>query len=180
MATALARVSIPLSRACLPSTPNLSSWRSKSACGRSKTADAPYLVCETLLLQGNRTELGGRKGRSPGTRGESALHIGNVQECKWSDVNPFAPVTPRSKWQTRREGKTATGSVECQVEKYTPGPQSSSEVTRHILDASVGPSALLSCPMPRPNPTSIDRPTLRSVLFEVGSQMSVLPGCAQL
>lgn len=61
-----------------------------------------YLVGETLLLQGNGTELRGRKGRSPGTRGESALHDeANEQKCKEIDMNPFAPVTPQSKWQTR-------------------------------------------------------------------------------
>jgi hypothetical protein len=45
----------------------------------SKTAVRPYLVCETLLLQGNGTELGGREG----ARGESALHLeANGQKCK--------------------------------------------------------------------------------------------------
>lgn len=69
-------------------------------------------MCEALLLQGNGTQLGG-KGRSPGTGGESALHIeANGQKCKWNDMTRLLLLLHKANGRRDEKEKTATERVD--------------------------------------------------------------------
>lgn len=79
-------------------------------------------MSETLLLQGNGTQLRGRKGRSPGTGGESALHVEtSVQKCKWNDMTRLLLLLHKANGRRDERGRQRRGGwiVERQVEKYT-------------------------------------------------------------
>ena len=76
VATALAKVSIPLSNDCRASTPNLSSYRRNQYTTRFNVGSFyTDLVCEAKLLTANNARAEGIKSRNSCGRTKSAVHI---------------------------------------------------------------------------------------------------------